>query len=145
MIQIFFGGATTASEILESSASASRLNWEMSVNSAPPVVDKESDCPQTSTEKSAMTFRLTTNPATAVILASEYLPWEFPLAFWLEKHGYDVSYISNIDTHADPAGLLRTKGFVSVGHDEYWTLDMHDNVLPEGGAAGFTRSQPITI
>ena len=61
--------------------------------------------------------------------SGEYLPWEFPLAFWLEKHGYDVSYISNIDTHADPAGLLRTKGFISVGHDEYWTLDMYDNVL----------------
>ena len=61
--------------------------------------------------------------------SGEYLPWESPLAFWLEKHGYDVSYISNIDTHADPAGLLRTKGFISVGHDEYWTLDMYDNVL----------------
>jgi hypothetical protein len=61
--------------------------------------------------------------------SGEYLPWEFPLAFWLEKHGYDVSYISNIDTHADPAGLLRTKGFISVGHDEYWTLDMYNNVL----------------
>ena len=61
--------------------------------------------------------------------SGEYLPWEFPLAFWLEQHGYDVSYISNIDTHADPAGLLRTKGFISVGHDEYWTLDMYDNVM----------------
>ena len=61
--------------------------------------------------------------------SGEYLPWEFPLAFWLEQHGYDVSYISNIDTHADPAGLLRTKGFISVGHDEYWTVDMYDNVM----------------
>ena len=42
----------------------------MSVNSAPPVVDTESDCPQTSAEKNAMTFRLTTNLATAVILTS---------------------------------------------------------------------------
>ena len=61
--------------------------------------------------------------------SGEYLPWEFPLAFWMEQHGYDVSYISNIDTHADPDGLLRTKGFISVGHDEYWTLDMYNNVL----------------
>ena len=60
--------------------------------------------------------------------SGEYLPWEFPLAFWMEKEGYDVSYISNIDTHSDPQGLLRTKGFVSVGHDEYWTIDMYDNV-----------------
>lgn len=61
--------------------------------------------------------------------SGEYLPWEFPLAFWMEQHGYDVSYISNIDTHADRDGLLRTKGFISVGHDEYWTLDMYNNVL----------------
>ena len=61
--------------------------------------------------------------------SGEFLPWEFPLSFWLEQHGYDVSYISNVDTHADPAGLLRTKGFISVGHDEYWSLEMYDNVL----------------
>ena len=61
--------------------------------------------------------------------SGEYLPWEFPLAFWMEQHGYDVSYISNIDTHADPQGLLRAKGFISVGHDEYWTKDMYKNVL----------------
>ncbi len=60
--------------------------------------------------------------------SGEFLPWEFPLSFWLEQHGYDVSYISNIDTHTDAAGLLRTKGFISVGHDEYWTLDMYNNV-----------------
>ena len=61
--------------------------------------------------------------------SGEYLPWEFPLAFWLEQHGYDVSYISNVDTHADPLGLLRTKGFISVGHDEYWSLEMYDNAI----------------
>jgi len=61
--------------------------------------------------------------------SGEFLPWEFPLSYWLEQHGYDVSYISNIDTHADPAGLLRTKGFISVGHDEYWSSEMYDNVL----------------
>ena len=61
--------------------------------------------------------------------SGEYLPWEFPLAFWMEKHGYDVSYISNVDTHTDPQGLLRTKGFISVGHDEYWSLEMYDNAI----------------
>ena len=53
--------------------------------------------------------------------SGEYLPWEFPMSYWLEQHGYDVSYISNVDTHADPEGLLRAKGFISVGHDEYWS------------------------
>jgi hypothetical protein len=53
---------------------------------------------------------------------------EFPLAFWLEKEGYDVTYISNVDTHADGQSLLRGKVFLSVGHDEYWTTQMFENV-----------------
>jgi hypothetical protein len=60
--------------------------------------------------------------------AGEFLLWEHPLSFWLEREGYDVTYISNTDTHADPATLLRAKGFLSVGHDEYWTQQMFDNV-----------------
>ena len=60
--------------------------------------------------------------------SGEFLLWAFPLAFWMEKAGYDVSYVSNVDTHADSRGLLRTKGWLSVGHDEYWSLEMYKNV-----------------
>jgi hypothetical protein len=60
--------------------------------------------------------------------SGEFLVQEFPLAFWLEKEGYDVTYISNIDTHEDGEGLRRAKVFLSVGHDEYWTQQMFDNV-----------------
>ncbi len=61
--------------------------------------------------------------------AGEFLLWEFPLAFWLEREGYDVTYVSDIDTHSDADGLLRAKAYMSVGHDEYWTHDMFDNVM----------------
>src|SRR5687767_411499 len=60
--------------------------------------------------------------------SGEFLMTEFPLAFWLEKEGYDVSYISNVDTHADGNRLLRSRVFLSVGHDEYWTERMFENV-----------------
>ena len=60
--------------------------------------------------------------------SGEFFLWEFPLAYWMEQHGYDVTYISNGDTHRDPRGLLRAKGFLSVGHDEYWSLEMFNNV-----------------
>ncbi len=60
--------------------------------------------------------------------SGEFLMTEFPLAFWLEKEGYDVTYISNVDTHADGPGLLRGKVWLSVGHDEYWSQEMFDNV-----------------
>jgi hypothetical protein len=59
--------------------------------------------------------------------SGEFLLWEFPMAYWLESKGYDVTYLSNRDTHADVANLTRCKGFLSVGHDEYWTIQMFEN------------------
>ena len=61
--------------------------------------------------------------------SGEFLLWEFPLAFWMEQQGYDVTYCSNTDTHSDPKGLLRTKALLSVGHDEYWSREQYDNVM----------------
>lgn len=60
--------------------------------------------------------------------SGEYLLWEYPLSYWMEKEGYDVSYISNIDVHDGSAKMQRAKAFLSVGHDEYWTKDMYNNV-----------------
>jgi hypothetical protein len=60
--------------------------------------------------------------------SGEWSLWEFPLAYWMESQGYDLTYISNLDTHRDPGGLLRSRGFLSVGHDEYWTIEMFENV-----------------
>ena len=60
--------------------------------------------------------------------SAEWLLWEYPVAFWMEAHGYDVTYISSIDAHADSSGLLRGKGIFSVGHDEYYTLEMYNNL-----------------
>ena len=61
--------------------------------------------------------------------SGEFLLWEFPLAYWMEQAGYDVSLISNLDTHADPAGLRRAKGWLSVGHDEYWSSAMFRDMI----------------
>ena len=60
--------------------------------------------------------------------SGEFLLWEFPLAYWMEQQGYDVSYISNIDTHARPERLLKARAFLSVGHDEYWSVPMYEHV-----------------
>jgi hypothetical protein len=61
--------------------------------------------------------------------SGEFLLWEFPLTYWMEQQGYDVSYQSGVDTHKDGPGLLRAKGFISVGHDEYWSRDMYDSAI----------------
>jgi len=60
--------------------------------------------------------------------SGEWFLWEYPLAYWLESRGYDVTYVSNLDTHADAAGLLRAKGFLSVGHDEYYSIEMFEHL-----------------
>jgi hypothetical protein len=46
----------------------------------------------------------------------------------MERQGYDISYISNWDTHDHGSGLSRARGFLSVGHDEYWTPQMFANM-----------------
>ncbi|MCL4855254.1 MAG: hypothetical protein KJZ78_28160, partial [Bryobacteraceae bacterium] len=61
--------------------------------------------------------------------SGEYLLWEHPLAFWLEGHGYDVNYCSNLDLERDPDILNRSKIFLSVAHDEYWTRPMYENAV----------------
>ena len=60
--------------------------------------------------------------------SGEFLLWEFPFAFWMEQQGYDVTDISNVDTHADPAGLKRARAWLSIGHDEYWSREMFANM-----------------
>ena len=51
--------------------------------------------------------------------ASQFLIFEFPLVFWMESRGYDVSYISCMDLHLMPSMTLRerAKALLSVGHD----------------------------
>jgi hypothetical protein len=47
---------------------------------------------------------------------------------FLEREGYDVTYATSVDTDRDPSLLLSHKAFFSVGHDEYWSKAMRDNV-----------------
>lgn len=78
--------------------------------------------------------------------SGEFLCWEFPLCYWLESQGYDVSYISNHDTHAGGDRLTRGKVFLSVGHDEYWSLQMYQNVksaIAGGMSAAFLSGNSV--
>lgn len=60
--------------------------------------------------------------------SGEWFCWELPIAYWMESLGYDVSYCSNIDTHAHGEDLMRAGTLISVGHDEYYSMEMFDNV-----------------
>lgn len=57
-----------------------------------------------------------------------FIYWELSMVQYLEKEGYDVTYTTDVDTHERGNLLDLHKGFLSVGHDEYWTWHMRDNV-----------------
>jgi hypothetical protein len=56
---------------------------------------------------------------------------EYMMLSWLERNGYDVSYLSGVDvSSANGATLLKKhKVYMSSGHDEYWTQSQYSNVL----------------
>jgi hypothetical protein len=74
---------------------------------------------------------------------TEFQRWEFPTIRFLEREGYDVSYCTSIDTHENGDMLLRHRAFLSVGHDEYWSMQMRQNVeraRDHGVSLGFFSS-----
>ena len=56
--------------------------------------------------------------------AGDFLHWELYFVRWLERNGYDVTYTTDVDTHANPGALLNHKAALSVGHAEYWSAEM---------------------
>ncbi|WP_028659469.1 DUF4082 domain-containing protein [Nocardioides insulae] len=53
---------------------------------------------------------------------------EYPLVRFLERNGYDVSYLSGVDTDRHGDLLTNHDVFLSVGHDEYWSGAQRENV-----------------
>jgi hypothetical protein len=53
---------------------------------------------------------------------------EYPFVRWLEANGYDVSYFTGCDSHRRGEEILKHRLFLSVGHDEYWSLEQRRHV-----------------
>jgi hypothetical protein len=85
---------------------------------------------------------------------------EYPMIYWLEKHGYDVSYCSCADiedmhqehilvptaAETDNTIPLPYKAILSVGHDEYWTPTMkeaHEHARDHGVHLAFFSGNEI--
>lgn len=81
--------------------------------------------------------------------SGEYFGREDLLVQQVEAMGLDVSYTTDIDTHARPELLKNHTTFISGAHDEYWTKEMRDgaesardvgvNLLFMGANAAFRR------
>ncbi|MEX2512153.1 MAG: N,N-dimethylformamidase beta subunit family domain-containing protein [Cyclobacteriaceae bacterium] len=59
--------------------------------------------------------------------SGEFISFERPFSYFLEQHGYDVTYCSNSDMLTPDRGL-KTKVFLSIGHDEYWDIRQFKSV-----------------
>lgn len=53
--------------------------------------------------------------------------WEYNAVRFMEREGYDVAYVTDIDTHERGVGA-NARVFLSVGHDEYWSWSMRSAV-----------------
>lgn len=67
-------------------------------------------------------------PYTRGFGSGDLLLFELDAIHWLERQGYDLSYISSVDLHENPNQLLQHHVYLSLGHDEYWSKEMRDGV-----------------
>ncbi|MEJ7591735.1 MAG: N,N-dimethylformamidase beta subunit family domain-containing protein [Planctomycetaceae bacterium] len=73
-------------------------------------------------------------------LQSQYSNWELPFARWAETNGYVIDYAVNSDLEFHPEILKQYRLVLSVGHDEYWSAPMRDNLekyIADGGNVAF--------
>jgi len=60
--------------------------------------------------------------------AGEFLYSALPMVAAAEKDHVPLAYLANTDLQSDPSVLIGARGYVSVGHDEYWTPLMRQRV-----------------
>ena len=72
--------------------------------------------------------------------ASQFGNWELAFVKWAEGHGYVLEYAVNSDLEFRPELLKHYRLVLSVGHDEYWSAPMRDNLegfINAGGNVAF--------
>src|SRR5690606_22293349 len=73
-------------------------------------------------------------------LAGQFANWAYPFLQWAEKAGYTLEYAVNSDLEFHPELLDHYRLVLSVGHDEYWSAPMRDNLeafIAKGGNVAF--------
>jgi hypothetical protein len=58
--------------------------------------------------------------------AGRFFDWDYPMIRWLEREGYDVTYTTDVDTHAGTTYLPGRRALIVAGHSEYWSREMRD-------------------
>jgi hypothetical protein len=86
-------------------------------------------CPPGNPEAYRGAFKVSYNrPYTDADTTDFFTSTEYPMLRWLERSGYDLTYLSGYDVATRPAEVLGHRAFLSVGHDEYWSRTQRENV-----------------
>ena len=73
--------------------------------------------------------------------------WEVHFIQWAERNGYKLEYAVNSDLEFHTELLKHYQLVVSVGHDEYWSAPMRDNIdrfVSAGGNLAFFGGNALT-
>lgn len=73
--------------------------------------------------------------------------WEIPFIQWAERNGYNLEYAVNSDLEFHPELVDHYQLVISVGHDEYWSAPMRDNMerfVSKGGNLVFLGGNSLT-
>jgi len=54
--------------------------------------------------------------------AGDFMALEYPLVYWAEEHGLDVTYWTDVTLAQYPNLLPNHKALIILGHDETWTM-----------------------
>lgn len=71
---------------------------------------------------------------------SQFYQWEKPFVEWAESNGIALDFAANSDLEFHPEILKAYNLVLSVGHDEYWSALMRDNLesfIADGGNVAF--------
>lgn len=77
---------------------------------------------------------------------SQFANWEQPFVIWAERNGYVLDYAVNNDLEFRPELLRSYRLVLSVGHDEYWSGPMRDNLekfIASGGNVAFFSGNSV--
>lgn len=58
--------------------------------------------------------------------AGDFLAYELPTLRFLEREGLPLTYVTSLDVYRRGDFLLGQRAFLSVGHDEYWSLEVRE-------------------
>jgi len=68
------------------------------------------------------------DPGDGTGIQTQWQHWEVPFIRWLAQNRLGAEFCASSDLHNDPSLLQNFRLLVSLGHDEYWSRSMRDNV-----------------